>query len=91
MIWLSAVSLATGGLLAQRFKIIVVAPVDDFDDGHGKRRDTDWLFSWNFDPIWPGCAPGTQVKRSCAAPRAQHGVRRQWPIQKSGRNRSRVD
>jgi membrane protein DedA with SNARE-associated domain len=26
MIWLSAVSLAAGGLLAQRFKIIVVAP-----------------------------------------------------------------
>jgi membrane protein DedA with SNARE-associated domain len=26
MIWLSAISLAAGGLLAQRFKIIVVAP-----------------------------------------------------------------
>ena len=35
--------------------------VDYFDNGLSKRGDTDWLFSWNVDPIWPRCAPGTQV------------------------------
>ena len=35
--------------------------VDHFDDSHGKRGDTDWLFSWNVDSTWRSFAIVTQV------------------------------
>src|SRR5437660_11928935 len=35
--------------------------VDHLNDSHGKRGDTDWLFSWNVDSTWRSCAIVTQV------------------------------
>jgi hypothetical protein len=35
--------------------------VDHLDDSHGKRGDTDWLFSWNVDSTWRSFAIVTQV------------------------------
>ena len=35
--------------------------VDHLDDSHGKRGDTDRLFSWNVDPAWRSFAIVAQV------------------------------
>jgi hypothetical protein len=35
--------------------------VDHLDDSHGKRGDTDRLFSWNVDSTWRSFAVVTQI------------------------------
>jgi hypothetical protein len=35
--------------------------VDHLDDSHGKRGDTDWLFSWNVDSTWRSFTSVAQV------------------------------
>jgi hypothetical protein len=100
LIWLLAVSLTAGGLLAQRFKVMVVAPatfvVVVVAIAVGITQ-TGGL--WSIILIMATASVGIQIGyflgmliqyglgtlparrlRGLAAPRAQHGVGRQWPI-----------